>query len=88
MRQPFCVQIFVFVFLSVLIHSNAEDHRTSALEWSQWLGPNRDGISPETNLLTEWEANRPQVLWRSPIGDGFSGISIAKGRGYTMDTTD
>jgi len=88
MSRPFCVQIFVFVFLSVLIHSNAEDHRTSALEWSQWLGPNRDGISPEANLLTEWGVNRPQVLWRSPIGDGFSGISIAKGRGYTMDATD
>ena len=88
MKQPFFAQIFVFIFLSFLIHTHAENHQTSALEWSQWLGPNQDGVSHDTNLLTEWSVNRPQILWRVPIGDGFSGISIAKGRGYTMDTMD
>ena len=74
----------MFISLNLLIHSNAEDRHASTLEWSQWLGPNRDGISLETNLLTEWGVTRPQILWRSSIGDGFSGISIANGRGYTM----
>jgi outer membrane protein assembly factor BamB len=53
-------------------------------DWPQWRGPNRDGISKETGLLKSWPANGPKVLWRVPTGQGYSGIVIAKGRGYTM----
>ena len=53
-------------------------------EWTQWRGPNRDGISQEEGLLKAWPEGGPQVLWRRPLGEGFSGISIAQGRLYTM----
>ena len=56
----------------------------SALDWPQWRGPDRDGISRETRLLKEWPAGGPQVLWRVSLGEGFSGISVADGRVYTM----
>jgi hypothetical protein len=46
--------------------------------------PNRDGISKETGLLKSWQAGGPKVLWRVPSGEGYAGIVIAKGRGYTM----
>ena len=32
----------------------------AAADWPQWRGPNRDGTSPETGLLTRWPG-RPQV---------------------------
>ncbi|MGH7457082.1 MAG: PQQ-binding-like beta-propeller repeat protein, partial [bacterium] len=54
-------------------------------DWPQWRGPNRDGISRETGLLKSWPEGGPKVLWRVPSGEGFSGISIANGRGYTME---
>ena len=54
-------------------------------EWPQWRGPNRDGISTETGLLKTWSKSGPKVLWRMPIGEGYSGISISQGRIYTMD---
>ena len=39
----------------------------------QWLGPNRDGIYPDTMLLKEWPADGPEVLFVSKgIGRGFS----------------
>lgn len=40
---------------------------------SQWRGPNRDGIYPETNLLKLWPENGPQLLWSvEEIGAGYS----------------
>ncbi len=55
-----------------------------ASDWPQWRGPNRDGISRQTGLLKEWPDGGPRVLWRVPLGEGFSGISVARGRVYTM----
>ncbi len=53
-------------------------------EWPQWRGPNRDGVSNEVGLLKVWPANGPKVLWKVPIGEGFSGISVSQERVYTM----
>jgi outer membrane protein assembly factor BamB len=45
---------------------------------SQWRGPNRDGIYPETNLLKLWPENGPQLLWSvEEIGAGYSSPVIA-----------
>ena len=55
-----------------------------AADWSQWLGPNRDGVSPETGLLKKWPDSGPAVLWRTPLGEGFSSIAIVRGAVYTM----
>ena len=55
-----------------------------ATDWPQWRGPQRDGISSETGLLQSWSADGPAVQWRTQLGNGFSGISIANGRVFTM----
>ena len=55
-----------------------------AADWPQWLGPERNGVSGETGLMQSWPATGPVVQWRVPLGKGFSGISIADGRIYTM----
>ncbi|MYE89564.1 PQQ-binding-like beta-propeller repeat protein [Candidatus Poribacteria bacterium] len=74
--------ITVFLVVSVLLCSGILI--ASATEWSQWRGPNRDGISDEVNLLKEWSPKGPKVLWKIPLGEGFSGISVSQGRAYTM----
>ena len=63
---------------------SAESGEHLNAEWPQWRGPARDGISNETALLTSWPADGPEVLWRIPLGDGYSGVSISQGRAYTM----
>jgi outer membrane protein assembly factor BamB len=56
-----------------------------AADWPQWRGPNRDGHSSETGLLTSWPAAGPSVIWRaSGLGEGYSSMSIAAGRVYTQ----
>ena len=46
-------------------------------DWPQWLGPNRDGASPEK--VEPWKAN-PKTLWSVPAGEGFSVPVVAGGR--------
>jgi len=53
-------------------------------DWPQYRGPNRDGVSSETGLLDQWPADGPRELWRTSLGQGFSGLSISGGRIYTM----
>jgi outer membrane protein assembly factor BamB len=52
--------------------------------WPQWRGPNRDGVSPETGLLTKWPADGPKLLWRANAGPGYSSLAIAWGRVCTL----
>ena len=53
-------------------------------DWPQFRGPNRDGVSAETGLLTSWPEQGPPLLWRVELGEGYSGMAISDGRIYTM----
>lgn len=55
-----------------------------ALDWPQFRGPNRDGISRETGLLKSWPAGGPKVLWKIPVGEGYSHLTVSKGRLFTL----
>lgn len=54
-------------------------------DWPQWMGPKRDGIWREDGILAKFPDGGPKRLWSTPIGGGFSGPSVAKGRVYVMD---
>jgi len=57
----------------------------AAGDWPQWRGPNRDGISSETGLLTSWPAGGPRVVWKTTgLGEGYSSFSVVQGRLYTQ----
>jgi hypothetical protein len=75
---------FIIIFISTSIVGTAEHEPAAQAEWHQWRGANRDGISLETGILKTWPETGPKELWRLPLGNGFSGISIANGRAYTM----
>jgi outer membrane protein assembly factor BamB len=53
-------------------------------DWPQWRGPNRDGISTETGLLTTWPPTGPRVLWKVAGGPGHSSFAVADGRVCTL----
>ena len=58
-------------------------------EWPQWRGPNRDGISNETGLLTEWPVDGPKLLWQvEGMGKGYASVAIADGRLFTLGQVD
>lgn len=54
--------------------------RAGAADWREWHGPNRDAISEEAG----WKADGPKEAWRAEVGVGFSSVSVAAGKAYTM----
>jgi len=47
-------------------------------EWSQYRGPNRDGVAISNTSIKAWpNGSQPFQVWKKPIGEGFSGIVIA-----------
>jgi outer membrane protein assembly factor BamB len=57
----------------------------SAADWPQWRGPNRDGKSADTNLLTSWPAGGPKLLWKNDAaGTGYGSPAIVGDRMYLI----
>jgi outer membrane protein assembly factor BamB len=53
-------------------------------DWPQFRGPRRDGISQEKGWLTKWPEKGLEVLWKVPVGRGYSNVAVANGRVYTL----
>jgi outer membrane protein assembly factor BamB len=59
-----------------------------AQDWPQFLGPERNSISPQKNLLRSWPENGPEVLWSVNVGIGYGGPIIKDGKVYLPDRDD
>ena len=71
--------------LSAVAADKRPAQRHAGPYWPQWRGERRDGISEETGLLTQWPTDGPPLLWKSGgLGRGFSSLSVADNRIFTM----
>ena len=62
---------------------------TSAADWPQWRGPNRDDVSAEKSLLKKWPEGGPARVWvYTNAGNSYSGPAIVGNKFYTMGTRD
>lgn len=85
MKNSYALILFIGLFSLVMTYGILGAESTAQqTAWPQWRGPNRDGISAETGLLKIWPENGPNVLWRIPLGEGYSGIAVAQEYAYTM----
>jgi outer membrane protein assembly factor BamB len=75
--RAFLLSLVLF-FCSGLNTVRAED-------WSQWLGNQRDGVWREEGILEKFPAGGPKVLWRKPIGGGYTGPAVVGDKVYVMD---
>ncbi|MGC2578224.1 MAG: PQQ-binding-like beta-propeller repeat protein [Terrimicrobiaceae bacterium] len=71
--------VWLAVSASCFLHSFA-----TAVEWPQWRGANRDGISTEKISPANWEKDGPKQLWKKQVGTGASSVAVRGGRLYTM----
>lgn len=58
--------------------------QVNAADWSNFRGPNYDGISQEKGLKLNFSTNKPKRLWKARVYTGFSSITTAQGKLYTM----
>jgi len=57
--------------------------------WPGWLGPNRDGLSPDKGLLKQWPEDGPSLLWKTDtLGSGWSSVAVVDGHIYTTGNRD
>ena len=62
--------------------------QASALDWPQYLGPDRNSVSAEKGLLRSWPVGGPKVLWTVPLGEGFGGPAVSEGKVYIYDRVE
>lgn len=61
---------------SVSSPAPAHSLATNTSDFPQFYGPNRDGVLAGPALATNWTAQPPGILWRQPVGAGWSGFAI------------
>jgi len=75
---------FLYLIVLLLISSCAEKS-----EFSDWRGPNRDGIYHEDGLLKKWPKEGPALLWSyEGLGYGHSSVAIGSNKVYVAGITD
>jgi len=52
--------------------------------WTQWGGPHRNFITEATGIKDVWPASGPRVVWKRPLGEGYSAPVVENGVVYTM----
>ena len=79
-------------FLSVALAAPAFGQATKALlpspaaaiPWTQWGGPHRNFQTDASGIKDTWPASGPRVMWKRPLGDGYSATAVENGVIYTM----
>lgn len=77
-------QLLLVLVCCCLVNVSAQKN-----SWAKFLGPNEDGISPETGINKDWNKKPPKELWRVKMTDhGHSIPSIAGGKVFILDHKD
>ena len=56
-----------------------------AADWPTFLGPTRDGVSPETGIIRPWPAAGLKKVWECELGIGFTPPTVADGKLFQAD---
>jgi outer membrane protein assembly factor BamB len=52
--------------------------------WTQWGGPHRNFQTEATGIKDAWPSGGPPVVWKRPLGEGYSSPAVENGVLYTM----
>lgn len=75
-----CIVVIPLLLCSLSI-VNGED-------WPIWRGPLKNGVSAEKSWQHNWPSVGPTVRWKANVGIGFSSVTVADGRLFTIGNSD
>jgi outer membrane protein assembly factor BamB len=56
-----------------------------AAYWTDFRGPNRDGVYREGPLRVDWPSSGLTPIWKQPAGAGYASFVIARNRAFTIE---
>lgn len=59
--------------------------QAGASDYPQFQGLRRDARLPDLRLATNWLASPPALLWRQPVGEGWSGFAVSGQRAVSLE---
>ena len=62
----------------------AVQSRPQIVPWTQWGGPHRNFQTEASGLKETWPPAGPPVIWKRPLGEGYSSPVVENGMLYTM----
>ena len=62
-----------------------EEWGPSPNDYPQFLGPNRNPVLHGIKLARDWSAHPPRLLWRHPIGAGWSAFAVVGNFAITQE---
>ncbi len=54
-------------------------------DYPQFQGPRRDSRLPDARIGTHWMDSPPTLLWRQPVGEGWSGFAVSGQRAVSLE---
>ena len=60
---------------------------STADDWPQWMGPDRDNTWKEKGILSKFPEGGPKILWRAKVAGGYAGPAVADGKVFITDYT-
>ncbi|MBX3439252.1 MAG: PQQ-like beta-propeller repeat protein [Planctomycetaceae bacterium] len=74
-----------FVVLALVVCPIVTSATGASVEWPTFRGSERTAVSDETDLLQEWPAGGPPLLWTAKgAGRGYSSLAIKDGRLFAL----
>jgi outer membrane protein assembly factor BamB len=65
--------------------ATADLSTTTEFDFPQFLGPSRDARVTGTRLRSDWNSDPPKLIWRQPIGAGWSAFAAVNGFAVTQE---
>ena len=79
-------RMFILSLLSLILIYSCN---SPSGDYSDWRGPERDGIYQETGLLKQWPSDGPKLLWSyEELGYGHTAVAAAGDRIYVTGIKD
>lgn len=81
--------LLLFIAVFSFHMQSCKPEKEEAVQTAQWRGENRDGVYNESDLLTEWPENGPELLWvYKGIGKGYAAPSILNDKVFVNGEQD
>jgi len=65
---------FAYVLSMLTVATAFPQAKPVSPSWTQWGGPLRDFHTQAANIAPQWPPAGPKVLWKRPLGEGYSSL--------------